>query len=259
MSAALHCGGGIRLFIGERIEHASDREILGTVYDALNKGTKWAYIFANFNVRGRQVDVAIFSATTTLVIEAKGYMQPVKGGVNGSWTQVGPYGSRKLRNGYTQALDAKNALRDVIAGLFGPLPGYPNALLAIAPAIPSGSSLPPSDFKVSIGGQDTVEVAISTTSGALLSEERCEALAAHLGLERISGLNAAIHEAVLASERTLLRYESSFLEFHGPTGTRLEDDQYNLGDELISVSEVLEKALFSRSTLLIRGPSGTCQ
>lgn len=256
MSAALHCGGGTRLFIGERIEHASDREILATVCDALNKGTEWAYIFANFNVSGRQVDVAIFSATTTLVIEAKGYTQPVKGGVNGSWTQVGPYGSRKLRNGYTQALDAKNALRDVMAGLFGPPPGYPNALLAIAPAIPSGSSLPPSDFKVSIGGQDAVEVALSAASGALLSEERCEALAAHLGLERVSGRDAAIHEAVLGSERTLLRYESSFLEFHGPTGKRLEDDQYNLGGKLNSASEVLEKALLSRSALLIRGPSG---
>ncbi|MEA9585886.1 NERD domain-containing protein [Xanthomonas sp. WHRI 10064A] len=256
MSAALHCGGGIRLFIGERIEHASDREILVTVCDALNKGTEWAYVFANFNVSGRQVDVAIFSATTTLVIEAKGYTQPVKGGVNGSWTQVGPYGSRKLRNGYTQALDAKNALRDVMAGLFGPLRGYPNALLAIAPAIPSGSSLPPSDFKVAIGGSDAVEVALRATSGALLSEERCEALAAHLGLERVSGRGAAIHDAVLAAERNLLRYESSFLGFHGPTGKRLEDDQYNLGDKLISASEVLEKALLSRSALLIRGPSG---
>lgn len=256
MNTALHYGGGIRLFIGDRIEHASDREILVNVYDVLKNSAEWAYIFANFNVSGRQVDVAIFSSTTTLVIEAKGYTQPVKGGVNGSWTQVGPYGSRKLRNGYMQALDAKNALRDVMAGLFGPFPGYPNALLAIAPAIPSGSSLPPGDFKVSIGGQDAVEIALGATSGALLSEERCEALAAHLGLERVSGRDAAIHEAVLASERILLRYESSFLEFHGPTGKRLEDDQYNLGDKLISVSGVLEKALLSRSALLIRGPSG---
>lgn len=256
MSAAVHCGGSVRLFIGERIEHASDREILITVCDALNKGTEWAYIFANFNISGRQVDVAIFSAKTTLVIEAKGYTQPVKGGVNGSWTQIGPHGSRKLRNGYTQALDAKNVLRDVMAGLFGSLPGYPNALLAIAPAIPSGSSLPQSDFKVFIGGPDAVEVALSTTSGALLSEDRCEALAAHLGLERISGRDAAIHEATLASERTLLRYESSFLELHGPTGKRLESDQYSLGDKLLSASEVLEKALLSRSALLIRGASG---
>lgn len=256
MSATLRSGGGIRIFIGERIDHASDREILVTVCDALNKGSEWAFVFANFNVGGRQVDVAIFSSTTTLVIEAKGYRQPVNGGANGSWTQVGPYGNRKLRNGYTQALEAKNALRDVMVGLFGPLPGYPNALLAITPAIPSGSSLPPSDFKVSIGGQDAVEVALHTTSGALLTEERCEALAAHLSLERVSGRDAAIHEAVLASERTLLRYESSFLELHGPTGKRLEDDQYNLGSNLISASEVLKEALFSRSALLIRGPSG---
>lgn len=256
MSAAFHYKGGIRLFIGERIEHASDRQILVTVYDAINKGSEWAYIFANFNVKGRQVDVACFSATTTLVIEAKGYTHPVKGGVNGRWTQVGPYGSRPLRNGYTQALEAKNALRDAMAGLFGSLPGYPNALLAIAPTIPSGSSLPPSDFKVSIGGQDAVEVALSAKSGALLSEERCEALAAHLCLERVSGRDSAIHEAVLASERTLLRYESSFLEFHGPNSKRLEDDQYNLGDKLISASEVLERTLLSRSALLIRGPSG---
>ncbi|EOF4703868.1 hypothetical protein B9L20_00340 [Serratia marcescens] len=256
MGATRHDTDDIRLFIGERIEHASDREVLATVCDALEKGTEWAYIFANFNVNGRQVDVVVFSGTTTLVIEAKGYTQPVMGGVNGSWTQVGSYGSRKLRNGYTQALDAKNVLRDAVAGLFGTISGYPNALLAIAPSIPSGSSLPPSDFKVSIGGQDVIEAVLSATSGALLSEKQCEALAAHFGLERVSGRDAAIHEAVLTSERTLLRYESSFLEFHGPTGKRLENDQYNLDDRLISASEVLEKALLSRSALLIRGPSG---
>ena len=256
MGATRHDTDDIRLFIGERIEHASDREVLATVCDALEKGTEWAYIFANFNVNGRQVDVVVFSGTTTLVIEAKGYTQPVMGGVNGSWTQVGSYGSRKLRNGYTQALDAKNVLRDAVAGLFGTISGYPNALLAIAPSIPSGSSLPPSDFKVSIGGQDVIEAALSATSGALLSEEQCEALAAHFSLERVSGRDAAIHEAVLTSERTLLRYESSFLEFHGPIGKRLEDDEYNLGDKLISASEVLKKALLSRSALLIRGPSG---
>nr|WP_314508580.1 NERD domain-containing protein [uncultured Pantoea sp.] len=256
MSIARHDGDCVRLFIGERIEHASDRKVLLTVCDALEKGTEWAYIFTNFNVNGRQVDVAVFSATTTLVIEAKGYTQPIKGGVNGSWTQVGSYGSRKLRNGYTQALDAKNALRDAMAEIFGALSGYPNALLAIAPSIPSGSSLPPSDFKVVTGGLDAIEVAISTISGALLSEERCQALAAHLNLERVSGRDAAIHETVLLSERTVSSYESSFLEFHEPTGTRLAEDQYHLDDNLISASKILEMTLSSQSALLIRGPSG---
>lgn len=256
MNAARYGLDGIRLFIGACIEHASDRDVLFSVCDVLEKGTGWAYIFANFNANGRQIDVAVFSATTTLVIEAKGYTQPVQGGVNGSWIQVGPYGSRNLRNGYEQALGARHALRDCITKLFGPLPDYPNTLLAIAPIIPSGSSLPHSDFKVAIGGLDVVEVELSRKSGALLSEQRCETLAAHLGLECVSGRNAAVHESVLASERTLLRYQSSFLEFHEPTGARLEDDQYNIDDNPISASEVLEKALLAQSAVLIRGPSG---
>lgn len=256
MSTARHGGNNIRLFIGEPIEHASDRDILVTVYDALEKGTEWVYIFANFNVNGRQVDIAVFSAITTLVIEAKGYLQPIEGGVNGSWTQIGPYGSRQLRNGYTQVLSAKNALRDAMTELFGALSGYPNALLAITPAIPSGSSLPPSDFKVITGGLDEIKTALSTMSGALLSEEQCQMLADHLNLERVSGRDAAIHETVLLSERTVSSYESTFLEFHGPIGTRLAEDQYQLGDKLISASKVLEMAMSSQSALLIRGPSG---
>lgn len=256
MSTARHCGNGVRLFIGERIEHASDRDVLVTVCDALEKGTGWAYIFASFNVNGRQVDAAVFSATTTLVIEAKGYTLPIKGGVNGLWMQVGPYGSRKLRNGYTQALDAKNALRDSMAELFGTLSGYPNALLAITPAIPSGSSLPPSDFKVKSGGLDAIKIALSSISGALLSEDQCQALAAHLNLECVSGIDAAINETVLISERTVSCYESAFLEYHGPTGARLLQDQYLLDDKLISASNILKKAISSQSALLIRGPSG---
>jgi Nuclease-related domain len=247
MSAARYGQDGILLFIGACIEHTSDRDALSTI---------WAYIFANFNVNGRQIDVAVFSDTTSLVIEAKGYTQPVIGGVNGSWIQVGPYGSRNLRNGYEQALGAKHALRDCINRLFGSNAGYPNTLLAISPMIPPGSSLPPSDFKVSIGGLDAVEVELSRKSGALLSEDQCKSLAAHLGLESVSGREAAIHANVLASERTLLRYESSFLEFHGPTAKRLEDDLYNLDDKLISASGILDKALLSQSALLIRGPSG---
>ncbi|MBE4703239.1 hypothetical protein GXB76_21915, partial [Citrobacter freundii] len=256
MSTARRNGNRVRLFIGERIEHASDRDVLVTVCDALGKGSEWAYIFANFNVNGRQVDVAVFSATTTLVIEAKGYTQPIKGSVNGRWTQAGAYGSRQLRNGYTQALDAKNALRDAMAALFSDLTGYPNALLAITPVIPSGSSLPPSDFKVVTGGLDAIEIALSSMSGALLNEVQCQALAAHLNLERISERDAAIHETVLISEQTVSSYKSAFLEYHGPTSARLVGDQYLLDDKLISASKILEMALSSQSALLIRGPSG---
>ena len=245
-----------RLFIGEPIEHASDAEALSTVHQALAAGGEWAYIFANFHVRGRQIDLAVFTATTTLVIEAKQYAQPVQGGVNGNWTQIGPYGTRNLRNGYAQALDAKNALRDAMAGVFGPISGYPNALLAVVPQPPAGSSLPSSDFKVSVGGFDAVQDALTKCSGALLSRFQCEAFATSLKLEAVSGLEAAIQGEVLGAERFLATYQSAFLAFHEPIGSRLLEDQYRLGDYSVDAVQVRSVALNSQAALLIRGPSG---
>jgi hypothetical protein len=245
-----------RLFIGERIEHASDADALSAVHQALVARGEWAYIFANFHVRGRQIDLAVFTATTTLVIEAKQYTQPVRGGVNGNWTQIGPYGTRNLRNGYAQALDAKNALRDAMAGVFGPLPGYPNALLAVVPQPPLGSSLPSSDFKVSVGGLDAVRDALTKRSGALLSRAKCEAFAVSLKLGAVSGPAAAIQEEVLGAERLLAKYQSAFQAFHGPIGSRLLEDQYWLDDDPVDAVKVRNVALESRAAVLIRGPSG---
>src|SRR5680860_1634795 len=87
MTAAATPEQSTRVFIGDRIEHASDAGALAAVHETLTARGEWAYIFANFHVRGRQVDLAVFTATTTLVIEAKRYTQPVQGGVNGNWAQ----------------------------------------------------------------------------------------------------------------------------------------------------------------------------
>jgi len=245
-----------RLFIGERIEHASDVAALSAVHQALVTRGEWAYIFANFHVRGRQIDLAVFTATTTLVIEGKHYTQPVRGGVNGNWTQIGPYGTRNLRNGYAQALDAKNALRDAMAGVFGPLPGYPNALLAVIPQPPLGSSLPSSDFKVSVGGLDAVRDALTKRSGALLSRAKCEAFAVSLKLVVVSGPDAAVQGEVLGAERLFAKYQSAFQAFHGPIGSSLLEDQYWLDDDTVDAAKVRNVALESRAAVLICGPSG---
>lgn len=256
MTAAAAPEQSTRLYIGERIEHASDAGALSAVHQALAVRGEWAYIFANFHVRGRQIDLAVFTATTTLVIEAKQYTQPVQGGVNGNWTQIGPYGTRNLRNGYAQALDAKNALRDAMAEVFGSLTGYPNALLAVVPQPPLGSSLPPSDFKVSVGGLDTARDALTKRSGALLSRAQCEAFATYLKLEAVSGPDGAIEEEVLSAERALAKYLSAFQAFHEPTSSRLLEDQYFLDDAPVDVVKVQKMALESRAAVLIRGPSG---
>lgn len=256
MTAAPAPEQSTRLYIGECIEHVSDASVLSAVHQALAVRGEWAYIFANFHVRGRQIDLAVFTATNTLVIEAKQYTQPVQGGVNGNWTQIGPYGTRNLRNGYTQALDAKNAMRDAMAEVCGPLTGYPNALLAVVPQPPLGSSLPSGDFKVSVGGLDTARDALTKRSGALLSRAQCEAFAASLKLEAVSGPDGAIQEEVLGAERTLAKYQSAFQAFHEPVGSRLLEDQYWLDDDPVDAVRVERMAVESPAAILIRGPSG---
>ncbi|WP_263445426.1 nuclease-related domain-containing protein, partial [Klebsiella oxytoca] len=104
---------------------------------ALNE---WSYIFVNFHVEGRQIDLAVFTATTILVIEAKGYSLPVTGEINGPWLQHGPFGGKKIRNAYNQALDGKYALRNAIQKVTN-IDSYPNASVIIAPNIPKGSRL----------------------------------------------------------------------------------------------------------------------
>lgn len=102
----------IRIFIGAPLEHQSELDSLKAAYAALMQSHCWAYIFANIKVSGRQLDLVIFTEITTLVIEAKGYTQPIRGDMNGPWEQFGPYGTKKIGNAYDQVLGAKNALRD---------------------------------------------------------------------------------------------------------------------------------------------------
>lgn len=127
----------IHIFIGAPVDYRSEHECLRAVYGALAKKHNWAYVFANFHAAGRQIDLAIFTEKTTLVIEAKGYSLPVRGGLNGQWEQLGPYGSKNIRNAYNQALDAKNALRDEIQKI-SRINDYPNGLVAVTPSVPKG-------------------------------------------------------------------------------------------------------------------------
>ncbi|MFC4930731.1 nuclease-related domain-containing protein [Massilia sp. GCM10023247] len=125
MTESLSSANPIRLFIGELLQNKPEHDCLRAVYENLAKSDGWAYVFANFHAAGRQIDLAVFTEKTTLVIEAKGYLLPIRGSVNGLWEQIGPYGSRQISNAYNQALDAKNALRDEMQRLCR-IWGYPN-------------------------------------------------------------------------------------------------------------------------------------
>ena len=83
MTESLSSANPIRLFIGELLQNKPEHDCLRAVYENLAKSDRWAYVFANFHAAGRQIDLAVFTEKTTLVIEAKGYLLTIRGSVNG--------------------------------------------------------------------------------------------------------------------------------------------------------------------------------
>jgi len=245
----------IRIFIGAPLEHQSDHDSLRAAHAALMQSHCWAYVFANFNVSGRQLDLAIFTEATTLVIEAKGYTQPIRGGMNGPWEQRGPYGTKKIGNAYDQVLGAKNALRDEMQRVTQ-VNGYPNGLVAILPDIPVDSVVTSGDFKAAVGGEHHIAEMLSQRSGALLTEEQCEALARRLRLEAVASVDAALNDQVLIATRACATYFTAFAQYYGPLAAKLQSDQYEQKESAIALKDVQSMAAESAEGILVRGPSG---
>ncbi len=245
----------IHIFIGEPVENRSEHDCLRVVYEALAKMHSWAYIFANFHAAGRQIDLTVFTEKTTLVIEVKGYSLPVQGRMNGEWEHLGPYGKKKIRNAYNQALDAKNVLRDVIHRISQD-DGYPNGLVAVIPLVPKGSDLTSGDFKVKVTGLEETAERLTIPSGALLTQDQCKTLASQLGLEAVSSLDAALNEEVLVADRQCDTYLNAFCDFYGPMAVELVSDRYKCCDLEIGSSEVQSMVTDGASVVLIHGPSG---
>ncbi len=245
----------IRIFTGAPLKYQSEHDALRAAHTALMQLRCRAHVFANFNVSGRQVDLAIFTDTTTLVIEAKGYIQPVRGGLNGPWVQCGPYGEKKIRNAYEQVLGAKNALRDEMQEI-APVDGYPNGLVAIMPDIPENSKVPPGDFKATVGSEQQIAQMLLHRSGALFTEKMCVALARRLHLEEVASVDAALDNQVLLATRTCATYLTAFAEFYGPQVASLLDDQYEHQRSTVTLADVQSMTTEGTDGVLVQGPSG---
>ncbi|WP_211467661.1 NERD domain-containing protein [Collimonas silvisoli] len=245
----------IRIFIGEPIQNQSEHDCLRAVCEALAQIHSWAYIFANFHASGRQIDLAVFTEKTTLVIEAKGYSLPVRGGVNGQWEQFGPFGARKIGNAYIQALNAKNALRDEMQRM-NQIDGYPNGLVVVAPIVPEGSTLTSGDFKVAVTDLDQLAQLLTRPSGALLTQDLGEVLARQLGLEAIVSADAALNDEILVAERSCETYLKAFGDFYEPLAAELVSDQYKCGVLEVGPPQVQSMVASGHAGVLIHGPSG---
>lgn len=245
----------VHIYIGALVEHTSEQLVLQRVWDQLNAGNGWAYIFANVTVGGRQVDLVVATAETTLLIEAKDYHLPVQGEINGRWAQEGAFGSRPVTNGYQQALGAKNALRDFMHTI-GSVHEYPNAMVVAASGIPGSSKLTKGDYKVRVGDMRDLSGVMGLKSGATWDACTWDRFAKSLSLELVPDVAAAMHPDARASEEMLAKYLAAFEAWLAPFAQRRLDDVYDFRTGDLYTRDAPQAVLDCPSAVLINGPSG---
>ena len=244
------------LYIGAPIEHGSDRAVLKEVLSLLARDRRDAVVLANVNIGGRQIDLIVGLAEMALVIEAKGFHRPVRGGVNGAWQYQAASGDwLDFRNPYLQALDAKHKVRDAMASVVGSGVPYPDAALIFEPCIPDGSETFGGDFKVSVGGLADLDQLLGKTPQNALALDDWEALADQHGLDAVSGVEAACDPAMFEAENLLQQYVTAFRHDQMRSGAMIPFNCRVEGEELSS-GQVLRLIGEEGTDVLIKGPSG---
>jgi Nuclease-related domain len=246
----------IEIFIGAPIEHASERATLKHAYEFLSAQGVPAVILANVNLGDRQVDLVIAIDRAVLATESKGFTSAVRGGHNGDWeAQLASGVWKKFANPYLQAIAEKLALRDAMRSFAGPDVPYPNAALIFVPTVPPGSTIPPSDFKVSIGGLDELPALITSMKRDGWSLDQWRAFATHHRLLAVLSIDAALSPQLLDAEQLLGAYGEAFIRTYGGPTSRMVPMSCVCESEKLSSEVVLERSVQDDNVLLM-GPSG---
>jgi hypothetical protein len=246
----------IEIFIGAPIEHASERATLKHAYEVLSAQGIPAVILANVNLGDRQLDLVIAIEGAALVTESKGFTSAVRGGHNGDWeVQLASGAWKKFANPYLQAIGEKLALRDAMRSFAGADVPYPSAALVFVPAVPRGSTIPPGDFKVSIGGLHELPAFITSMKRDGWSLDQWRAFAAHHRLLAVPSIDAALSPQLLDAEQLLGAYGEAFIRTYGGPASEMVPMLCACESEELSSAVVLQRAV-QDGIVLLMGPSG---
>jgi hypothetical protein len=246
----------ITFYIGDLVEHESDRAVLRETARVLEELGRPAVVMANIEL-GRQIDLVVALDDRALVIEAKGNRTAVRGSVNGTeWQVLASSGKWKpFRNPLQQLAQASFALRDKLRTFVGSEVPYSREALIFCPAIPPNSDIPIGDFKAAIGGLSDLGRLLATPGKLRLPLDRWHAFAQHLQLTRVSNVEVACDERLISAEMLILEYLSAFRETYAPASEELIPVECVGTAESLSLIDFAERCARGDS-LLLRGSSG---
>lgn len=173
----------------------AEQLVLQRLISILTRRGDAAVILTNMLLGPHEIDLFVATETTTLVIEVKGYRQPVAGKINDkNWVMLTT--GESLSNAYEQAHSASLALKDALRASIGADPGYAHAVVLFAYGKPRGSILPSSDHRVTLKEIDDLDALLSTpippTSKRRIWDMACvRSYAIRKGLTRVNWTAAA--------------------------------------------------------------------
>lgn len=177
------------VFIGDLIAHRSEVKLLRALSKFSNEHKQPLLVFANFELSGRQFDFVVVTAARVVVTEVKSSAFPVRGNMEGMWEYATADGGwATVTNGYKQALQRKNILRDAMGRL--PERFHPEAHVVFSDDIPERSDLTPGNFKVHVGGLADFLAALSREEGNPWSLEEWRQWAERQRLRRVPLIEA---------------------------------------------------------------------
>ena len=251
-----HEAPSLEVRVGGLVEHESEHSVLREIERLLADDGRRAIVFANFEVESRQIDLLLALDGLVLLIEAKGFTRPVRGGENGPWRVHLSSGHwKEFQNPYLQALNAALAVKDAAGHFDGTDPPYVNAAVVFAPEIPSGSQAFPGNRKVAVIGQDRLGPELGKRTRAAWSVDRWRKFADHLGLTRASSVHAACAPGLAEAENRLRRYTALFCRTYG-AGEALVPISCESDGVTVPSSELIGAVLEGRGGALLQGPSG---
>lgn len=246
----------VTIYIGAPIEYESERLVFNHMVGLLTSMKQEALIIANVNIGQTQVDLIIVFEKSMYVIEVKKASTPIKGGVNGTWSQQTSAGTwMPIRNYYEQTMKAGYAVKDQLTGFLGRGVHYPKAVLLFASPLHQASQIPPTDFKVTTTSLDTITQIDHTPhpDGCTLQEWK-RYLEAH-NIKQVASPAAACSHELFKAEQLLTDYHQSVIATYTDDTENLVPVEVECQSKKITAKDLTD-LLKENNNLLIAGPSG---
>ncbi|MCI3133378.1 NERD domain-containing protein [Phenylobacterium aquaticum] len=239
------------IYISAPIEIASERVVVAALAKRLEQNQAPYVVIANVEIGGRQIDCVVASASSVTLIEVKASRTPVRGDINGVWARRDASESwRPFRNGYQQAVGAKNALRDAMSAVAPVGDYYPDACVIFADALPAGSELTVGDFKARVTTLTNflADFPAGPAKRPPWSLDQWHAFAASLSLAAVSLDEAVGGDQVRRDLERLRLYNAAVAQEYGRAGEQWLHEE--------GVPDALERAASDSGGCVIVGPSG---